>query len=84
MTQATALPTEQAPIKMDTELAEVVNGFLEELEGKERKVGQDAVREVYRSGFVGVFAELVERYRSRISDAVGFDVGDPPEEVAEL
>ncbi len=84
MTPTTALPTEQTPIKMDPELAEVVGAFLEDLEGGDRKTGQAVVSEIYRSGFSGVFAEIVERYRAGISEAVGFEVGDPPEEVAEL
>lgn len=84
MTPAIELPTEQTPIKMDPELAEVVGEFLAELEGSDRKAGSAAVMKVYRSGFAGVFAEIVEKYRSAISTAVGFEVGDPPAEVEAL
>lgn len=84
MTPATALPTEQIPIKMDPDLAEVIGGYLSELEGSDNKAGNAAVMTVYRSGFSGDFGEIVENYRSAISTAVGFEVGDPPEEVDAL
>ncbi len=84
MTPATALPTEKVPIKMDPDLAEAVGGFLEDLEGGDLKAGTAAVMTVYRSGFAGTFGEIVEKYRSDISAAVGFEVGDPPAEVEEI
>ncbi len=84
MTPATALPTEQIPIKMDPDLAEAVGGYLSGLDGSDHKAGTAAVMTVYRSGFAGSFSEIVERYRSEISTAVGRAVGDPPAEVEAL
>jgi hypothetical protein len=78
------LPTEAVPIKMAPELAEAVGELLAELEGSDREAADGAVMRVYRSGFAGSFSEIVEKYRAEISAAVGFEVGEPAEEVAEV
>lgn len=77
-----ALPTEDVPIKMDPDLAAAVSGLLEQLEEEDKAAGTEAVMGVYRSGFAGVFSELVDQYRKAIEEATGFEY-DPEEDEAD-
>lgn len=71
-----ALPTEQTPIKMAPELAEALEGLLEHLDEDELAAAQEAIREVYKSGTMGTFAELLGAYREAIEEAIGYELED--------
>lgn len=69
-TMASKLPTEDRPLRIDPDLAAVIEKELEPLEGEDLEKGQAAVRTVLKSSTQGTFATIADAYRTAIREAV--------------
>lgn len=66
----TKLPTEDRPIRLDPGISEQVELLLDPYTGEVLNRARKAVLKVYRSGYSGGFADIVNQYREAIEAAV--------------